>query len=338
MPGLNKPVWRKVGRKKEGEMENEGQSYMGVDVAKDALDVLIRGDKNPMHASNDDAGVQKVIRLAKKRQVKVVCFEYTGGYEVRLWEALTKEGIKAAPVNPRYIRHFAQSDGRLAKTDAIDARVIADYAAAMDPRTVLFPQTAGLKDVVSRLAQLQEMCTAERNRLQMARDQSLKDQIQGHIDWLEKEMKELHKHLKSDINESPEWRQKDELLRSMPGVGEGLSSCLIARLPELGFLTRQKIAALVGVAPLNRDSGHHHGKRSVWGGRGPIRAILYMSALVATRHNPVIKRFYDRLVNSGKSKKLALTACMRKLLTILNAMVKTNTKWSQNYVPQPIDN
>ncbi len=318
-------------------MESKRPVYLGVDVSKDSLDVAVHGVKNLMHVNNDDAGVKKIVKLAIRRQAELVCFEATGGYEVKLWVALTEAKLNAAPVNPRLVRHFAQSAGQLAKTDAIDARIIADYAAAMHPRTTPFPETANLKELASRLAQLQEMLTAEKNRLHMARDASLKDQIQEHITWLEKQMEDIDRELKSGIKQSPEWQQKDELLRSVPGVGEGLSSCLIARLPELGLLDRQKIAALVGVAPLNRDSGHHHGRRTVWGGRSHVRAALYMSAMVATRCNAVISRFYHRLLEAGKTKKTALTACMRKLLTILNAMVKNNTSWNPSLVPDPID-
>ncbi len=319
-------------------MENQEKTYIGVDVSKDSLEVAIHGVRNPMHVSNDDAGITKIIRLAVKRHAALVCFEATGGYEVRLWMALTEAGLNACASNPRLVRHFAQSAGRLAKTDAIDAQTIADYAFALQPRTTPFPETAELKEIASRHSQLQEMLTAERNRLHMARQDSLKAQIQAHIAWLEKELAEINKDLRKGIKDSPEWLQRDEILRSTPGVGEGLATCLIARLPELGLLDRQRIAALVGVAPLNRDSGHYHGKRTVWGGRSPVRAALYMAALCATRCNPVIRRFYLRLLESGKTKKTALTACMRKLLTILNAMVKNGQAWNPNLLPHPIDN
>jgi transposase len=314
-------------------------TYIGVDVSKDSLDVAVDGSRNLMHVTNDDAGVQKVVRLAIKRQAAVVCFEATGGYEVRLWIALSAASIPAAMVNPRLIRHFAQGLGRLAKTDAIDAHVIAEYARSGHPRTTPFPtQTAELKDIASRRGQLVQMLTAERNRLHIARSPDIRTAIQAHIDWLQKELAQVDKDLRSAIRESPESRQRDEILRSVPGVGNGLSASIIARLPEIGALNRRKQAALVGVAPLNRDSGHYHGKRTVWAGRSAIRAALYMSALSATRCNPVIRPFYQRLLASGKAKKTALTACMRKLLTILNAMIRTSTPWNPNYVLYPIDN
>jgi transposase len=310
---------------------------MGVDVSKDSLDVAVHGSRNLMHVSNDDAGVQKVVRLAIKRNAVVVCFEATGGYEVRLWMALSEAKVNAAMVNPRLIRHFAQGLGHLAKTDAIDAHVIAEYAHSGHARITPFPETAGLKDIASRRVQLAEMLTAERNRRHIARDNALREAIQAHIDWLEKELRHVDKGLRAAIKQSPEWQERDELLRSVPGVGAGLSACLIARLPEIGILNRRKQAALVGVAPLNRDSGRYHGKRTVWGGRSAVRAALYMATLAATRCNPVIRRFYLRLLANGKAKKTALTACMRKLLTILNAMIRTGTPWNPDYAPHPID-
>jgi transposase len=314
------------------------ETYIGVDVCKGSLDVAVHGSRNLMHVPNDDAGVQKVVRLAIKRKAVMVCFEATGGYEVRLWIALSEAKLKPAMVNPRLVRHFAQGLGRLAKTDAIDAHVIAAFAAGAQPRVTPFPtETAGLKEIATRRAQLAEMLTAERNRRHMARSAAVREQVQAHIDWLEKELGQVDKDLRVAIKLSPEWQERDELLQSVPGVGDGLSACLIARLPEIGILNRRKQAALVGVAPLNRDSGHYHGKRTVWGGRSAVRAALYMATLSATRHNPVIRRFYLRLLANGKAKKTALTACMRKLLTILNAMIRTGTPWNPNYVPHPID-
>ena len=306
--------------------EQEGV-YLGVDVCKDYLDVAIHGVKNLMHVSNDAAGVRKVVRLAIKRNAVMVCFEATGGYEVKLWAALTKAGLNPAPANPRMVRHFAQSAGKLAKTDAIDAHIIADYAYAMKPRITPFPETANLKEIASRRGQIQEMLTAEKSRLRSTRSDSVKDKIRDHISWLERELHKTDKDLKEGIKACPEWQQKDKLLQSAPGVGGGLSACLIARLPELGMLDRQKIAALVGVAPLNRDSGKYHGKRRIWGGRSHVRAALYMAALSASRHNPPIRSFYLHLLEKGKSKKTAITACMRKLITILNAMMRDNVCW-----------
>jgi len=301
--------------------------YIGVDVSKDSLDVAIHGVKNLMHVSNDGTGVRKVVRLAVKRNAVTVCFEATGGYEVKLWMALTEAGLNPAPSNPRMVRHFAQSAGKLAKTDAIDAHIIADYAYAMNPRIMPFPETAELKEIASRHCQIQEMLTAEKSRLHSTRNDCIKEQIRAHIRWLEEELDKTDKDLKAGIKACPEWQQKDKLLQSVPGVGNGLSTCLIARLPELGFLDRQKIAALVGVAPLNRDSGKFHGKRRIWGGRSRVRAALYMAALSAIRCNPTIRPLYLRLLEKGKSKKTAITACMRKLITILNAIMRDHICW-----------
>ena len=314
------------------------ETYIGVDVSKGSLDVAVHGSRNLMHVPNDDSGIQKVVRLAVKRKAVMVCFEATGGYEVKLWIALSEARVPAAMVNPRLVRHFAQGLGRLAKTDAIDAHVIAAFAAGAQPRVAPFPtETAGLKEIAARRLQLVEMLTAERNRRHMARSAAVREAIQAHIDWLEQELKHVDKDLRAAIRRSPEWQERDELLQSVPGVGDGLSACLIARLPEMGLLNRRKSAALVGVAPLNRDSGRYHGKRTVWGGRSEVRAALYMATLAATRCNPVIRRFYLRLLANGKAKKTALTACMRKLLTILNAMIRTGTPWDPNYAPHLID-
>ena len=314
-------------------MENQEQTCIGVDVSKESLDVAVHGVKNVMHVGNDEAGVQKIVRLAVKRNAALVCFEATGGYEVKLWMALTEAGLNPAPSNPRMVRHFAQSAGRLAKTDALDAHIIADYAYAMNPRGMPFPETAELKELASRRCQLQEMLTAEKNRLHTARNSSLKEQIQAHLAWLEEELDRVDSDLKADIEACPEWQEKDKILQSTPGVGKGLSTCLISQLPELGILNRQRIAALVGVAPLNRDSGHSHGKRRIWGGRNHVRAALYMATLSATRCNPAIRPLYLRLLEKGKTKKTAITACMRKLITILNAMLKHHSYW--RFTTQP---
>jgi transposase len=300
---------------------------MGIDVSKDSLDAALHGGKGVMHVPNTEVGIRKVIRLAKKRNSELVCFEATGGYEMDLWMALTEAGLKPCPVNPRMTRHFAQSAGRLAKTDSIDAQVIADYAFAMKPRVRLFPETAGLRELAARRCQVQEMIIQENNRLRTTKDVSLKAKIQAHISWLEEELANIDKCVRKTIEANPEWNEKDTLLQTTPGVGNGLSNCLIACLPELGTLDRRKIAALVGVAPLNRDSGRFRGKRTIWGGRSSIRPILYMATLTATMFNPTIRVFYQRLVEKGKNKKTALVACMRKLLTILNAMVKHQEPW-----------
>jgi len=248
---------------------------------------------------------------------------------VLLVSALSVSKLPVVVANPRQVRDFAKATGRLAKTDTIDARVLAHFGAAVKPvlRPVPDEELTMLKDIVARRQQLMEMLTAEKNRLGMARNQVVKQNIGSHIDWLQKELKDTDTGLRDRIVASPVWREKDDLLQTVPGVGGTTSIALIANLPELGNLDRRQIAALVGVAPYNRDSGLFRGKRTVWGGRARVRAALYMAALVATRFNPVIRTFYQRLCAAGKAKKVALTACMRKLLTILNAMIKNNTTW-----------
>ena len=302
--------------------------YIGIDVSKDSLDVAVHGVKNLMHVSNDQAGIQKVINLAMKRNAMLVCFEATGGYEIPLYAALSEAGVPVSPLNPRQIRDFARSMGKLAKTDAIDAQVIAHFAsAAQDLKPKPISDTQRLKVIVTRRNQLIEMITMETNRLRGA-DKDLRAGIEAHVTWLKKQLEDTDAKLRKLIEHDPTCRNKDNLLQSTPGVGPIVSATLVAQLHELGSLNRRQIAALVGVAPLNRDSGMSRGKRSVWGGRGRVRAALYMATLAATRFNPVIRRFYERLLRAGKVKKVALTACMRKLLTILNAMLKHHTPWS----------
>lgn len=305
--------------------------YIGIDISKDSLDVAIHGVKNLMHTSNDQAGIQKVVRLAKKRNAAMVCFESTGGYEMPLYVALSEAGVPVAPVNPRQIRDFARSMGKLAKTDTIDARVIAHFASANpDLKSKPISNTQDLKEIVNRRVQLMEMITMESNRLREASN-DLRAGIEEHIAWLKHEIEDMDSDLKKRIEQNPIYQGKDSLLQSTPGIGPIVSAALISQLPELGNLNRRQIAALVGVAPLNRDSGMFKGKRIVWGGRGRIRTVLYMATLVAARYNPVIRRFYERLVMTGKPKKVALTACMRKILVILNAMLKHHTTWSNTY-------
>jgi transposase len=232
-------------------------------------------------------------------------------------------------VNPHQVRDFAKATGRLAKTDRLDAQVLAHFAQAVRPVPHSLPdaQTQELTALLTRRRQVVEMLTAEKNRLRATRSEVVRQRVQDHIRWLEQELAGLDRDLDHTIRESPLWCEKDNLLRSVPGVGPVVSVTLLADLPELGTLSHHQIAALVGVAPLNRDSGRFRGKRMVWGGRGRVRAALYMAALSATRYNPIIKAFYHRLCGAGKARKVALTACMRKLLTILNAMLKHRQTW-----------
>jgi transposase len=307
------------------------KTYIGIDICKDSLDVAVHASGKQWSFANDTAGIARLCKLLAKLEPALVVFEATGGYEMPLYLALSEAGLPVAPVNPRQIRDFARSMGKLAKTDMIDARVIAHFASAapeLNPKPV--PDTQMLKAVLARHNQLVEMVTMETNRLRGA-DKALREGIEAHIAWLKRELEDVDGKLRNLIEQNPVYREKDSILQSTPGVGPTVSAALVAQLPELGSLNRRQIAALVGVAPLNRDSGRHRGKRIVWGGRGRVRAALYMATLTAARFNPVIRSFYTRLIAAGKAKKVALTACMRKLLTILNAMLKHHTVWSNSY-------
>jgi len=301
--------------------------YVGIDICKDSLDVAVHDSDKQWRFTNDPAGITRLCRMLVKLGPALVVFEATGGYEMPLYLGLDKAKLSAAPVNPRQIRDFARSTGKLAKTDALDAKVIAHFGFAVKPVPHPIPDTHELKMAQARRIQLLEMITAETNRLR-GMPKALNKRIEAHIAWLQKELAETDHEVQDLIGKDPIWRDKDTLLQSTPGVGPILSATLIAQLPELGTLNRRKIAALVGVAPLNRDSGTMRGRRTIWGGRAHIRAVLYMATLVATRYNPVIQDFYTRLCSAGKTKKVALTACMRKLLTILNSILKHCVPWS----------
>lgn len=301
--------------------------YVGIDISKDSLDVAVHACDKQWRFSNDHTGITSLRKMLVKLEPALVVFEATGGYELPLYISLDEAGLPVAPVNARQIRDFARSTGKLAKTDSLDARVIAHFGQAIQPAPRHVPDTQELKVAQARRTQLLEMITAETNRLRGA-PKHLKKRIEAHIAWLKNELAATDRELKERIENNPVWREKDSLLQSVPGVGPTLSATLIAEMPEMGTLDRRQTAALAGVAPLNRDSGTFHGRRTVWGGRTHIRAVLYMATLVATRYNPVIREFYLRLCAAGKRKKVALTACMRKLLTILNSMLKHNIPWS----------
>ena len=258
----------------------------------------------------------------------MVVLEATGGLELAVTAALAASELPVVVVNPRQVRDFARATGRLAKTDRLDAQVIAHFGEAVKPMLRSLPnaETQALEAQLARRRQVVAMLTAEKNRLHAARP-SVRREILRHISWLQNSLKRLDSDLGDALRNSPLWREQDNLLQSVPGVGPVLSLTLLAELPELGTLDRRQIASLVGVAPLNRDSGTFRGRRTIWGGRARVRAVLYMGTLVATRYNPVIKAFYQRLCAAGKAKKVALTACMRKLLTILNSMLKRRTQW-----------
>jgi transposase len=304
-------------------------SFVGIDVSKQQLDVAVRPRGETWTVAHDEAGLSALVVRLRARAPTLIVLEATGGWEVALAGALATAGLPVAVVNPRQVRDFARSTGTLAKTDRLDAQLLAQFADAVrpEPRPLPDAQAQELTALLQRRRQLVEMLTAEKNRLTFAA-RRIRPQLQAHIEWLHKQLAQFDDDLRQLVRASPLWREKDDLLRSAPGVGPVLSTTLLAALPELGRLTRQQIAALVGVAPLNRDSGTLRGRRTVWGGRAHVRAVLYMSTLVATRHNPVVAAFYRRLRAAGKAPKLALTACMRKLLTILNAMLKHHTRWA----------
>lgn len=301
---------------------------IGIDVAKDHLDVAVRPGTEHWRVPNQQpeiaALVDRLVRLAPT----LIVLEPTGGFERAVTTALTAAGLAVALVNPRQVRDFAKATGRLAKTDALDAHVLAHFAEAVRPPVRALPneQAQELAATQERRHQLVVMLTAEKNRWQAA-PPGLQQRISAHLAWLETELAAIDDEVDGMIQASEHWRTTDTLLQSVPGIGPVVSHTLLAGLPELGTLTRQQLAGLVGVAPLNRDSGQHRGTRAVWGGRAQVRTALYMAALVATRFNPTIRTFYERLLAAGKPKKVALTACMRKLLTVLNAMVRDATPW-----------
>jgi transposase len=302
--------------------------FIGIDVAKATLDIAVRPSGECWQLANEDAAWPALLTRLGPLAPTLVVLEATGGFEHAVVAALAAAGVPVVVANPRQVRDFARATGQLAKTDAIDAQILALFAERVRPAPRPLPTAAAqaLDAVLTRRRQLLEMLTAERNRLGLARSPVAR-RIRTHIRWLERELADVDHDLGRLIEQSPLWRAQDDLLRSVPGVGPVISRTLLGELPELGHLTRKQIAALVGVAPLARDSGTLRGKRRVWGGRAPGRAVLYMGALVATRWNPVIRRFYQRLRAAGKPPKVALVACMRKLLIILNAMVRTGTYW-----------
>jgi transposase len=303
--------------------------FVGIDVAKATLEVVLSTAPTPRQFANDAAGHAALLAALTPLAPTLIVLEATGGYERDVTVALAAAALPVVVVNPRQVRDFAKATGHLAKTDRLDAAVLAQFAAQLQPavRPVADAAAQELRDVVTRRRQLVEMLGQERNRLPAARGR-IRRELQSHVRWLERRIHETDDDLRQAIERSPVWRVKDDLLQSVPGIGRTVARTLLALLPELGTLDRKQIAALVGVAPLNRDSGQWRGSRQVWGGRAPVRAMLYMAALVATRHNPVLKRFYQRLRGAGKPGKVALVATMRKLLTIVNAMLAHQTPWS----------
>jgi transposase len=307
----------------------EHACFVGIDVSKAHLDVHVRPTGDSFRVSHDDAGFATLLERVRPLPPTVVVLEATGGYEIPLAATLAGAGLPVAIVNPRQIRHFARATGQLAKTDLLDARVIALFAEAIRPTPRLIPdeQAQALGEVIARRRQLVEMLGAELNRRRLLRDRRLQHHLDAHIAWLEEALRRLDHDLTTLIRSTPMWREADDLLRSVPGIGPVTASTLIADLPELGRLDRRRIAALVGLAPIARDSGIFRGRRMIFGGRGHIRRVLYMATLTAIKHNPAIRAFHQRLVAAGRPGKVALTAAMRKLLTILNAMLRDHRPW-----------
>ena len=297
-------------------MEQEA-TYVGIDVSKHRPDVAARPSGDVWEVQYDESGIEELVLSLKSLNPAMVLLEASGGLELRLVSALAVASLPVVVINPRQARDFARATGKLAKTDSLDAKVLAHFAEAIRPpaRPLRDADTQAINSLVARRHQVVSMLVSENNRLGSCAD-AVRPRVQAHIAWLEREVKDLDEGLRQALRESPVWQEKNDLLRSVPGVGEQVSFTLLAYLPELG-----------GVAPFNRDSGSARGRRTVWGGRARLRAVLYMGALVASRHNPAIRNFYKRLLEAGKPKKVALTACMRKLLTILNSMLKHGSPW-----------
>ena len=308
------------------------EQFVGIDVSKACLDVAIYESDKVHQWANDDSGVKKLIKFLKPLSVTLIVLEATGGYEALAASMLNENGLPVVVANPRHVRNFAKATGVLAKTDQIDARNIAHFASAVRPtrRELKDEQTKLLAALNTRRRQIVDMLAAEKNRLHTA-PKANKKNISQHIKWLESNLKRINKDIRKAIRESPLWRENDDIIQSYKSMGPVSSATLLGDLPELGTLNRKKIAALVGLAPFNCDSGHYRGRRRIWGGRSHVRKTLFMAARSAIRFNPVIKSFYEKLRDAGKPHKVALTACMRKILITVNAMVKNKTYWSQGY-------
>jgi len=311
----------------------EEKLYIGIDLSQENLHMAAYPTGQIWQYKNNRRGIAKTVAKLKAINPTLIVMEATGGLEIPLRQALDEAGLPVAVVNPRRIREHGRAMGVLAKTDKLDAKIIAHFAAKIEPEPQMPQDKAeqALDSVINRRNQLNDMLTAERNRLRQSLDPAVSADIKEHIKWLEAKLDGLDKEIKDRVQQNPSFNEKAKLYKSMRGVGDILSSNLIAKLPELGRLNQREIAALVGVAPLNKDSGKMRGKRMIQGGRAMLRKALYMPTVVAIRFNPVIRGLYLRLVARGKLKKVALVACMHKMVTILNAMAKNNTPWSYNY-------
>ena len=308
--------------------------WIGVDVAKAWLDVTGTSEETVRRFANDEPGIAALVANLAARGPRLVVLEATGGYETAVTAALAAAGLAVAVVNPRQVRDFARATGRLAKTDALDAQILARFAQRVQPPARPLPDatTQELASLLARRRQLIEMRSAERNR-RPALPPRLQPGLDEHLALLERQIAALDDELDQTLRDSPVWREKEALLRSIPGIGPVVARTLLGELPELGTLSRQEAAALAGVAPLNHDSGQRRGARRIWGGRAPVRAALYMAVVSATRFNPAIRALHDRLRRAGNPPKVAFVACMRKLLTIANAVLRDGTPWTPHPVP-----
>jgi transposase len=311
--------------------------FVGIDVSKDRLDVAVHGRSERWQFTRDERGLGQLVEYLRElgAPITLTVLEATGGLERDVAAALTVAKIPAAVVNPRQVRDFARATGKLAKTDGIDASVLAHFAEAVRPavQPIADELALALEARITRRSQLVQMLAAEKNRraallIQRTSSAKVAKSVEAHISWLEKQIKELDDDIDSHIKNSPIWREKDDLLQSVPGIGPVTSRTLLSYLPELGALDRKKIAALVGLAPFNQDSGQASGRRAIWGGRAEVRRVLYMAAVAAVRCNPALAAFYARLKSAGKPALVAITATMRKLLISLNAMMRDGARWT----------
>jgi transposase len=309
-------------------MKKQPSQWVGIDVSKATLDVYLRPSGEQIQVANQEAGIATLVTQLQRFKIQQVILESTGGLELEVAKSLQAAGIAVSIINPRQGRDFAKASGKLAKTDRIDAAVLAHFGEALQPPiTVLASdQARALQDAVTRRRQLVEMLSTEKNRRASLRSQ-MRQNVDIHIEWLEEQIQLLDEEIEQLSQSQSEWRSRIDLLKTVPGVGPVIATTLMASLPELGAVSDKRISALVGVAPFNRDSGQMRGKRTIWGGRANVRAVLYMGTMTAVRYNPVLKAFYERLLSQGKAKKVALIACMHKLLRILNAMMRDLKPW-----------
>lgn len=302
--------------------------WVGIDVSKASLDIHLRPSNQQFQFNNQASGIAELIQQLQSFEVEQVILEASGGLELEVAQALQGQGLAVSIINPRQARDFAKASGKLAKTDRIDAAVLAHFGQAMQPALTLLlsADEQALQDAVTRRRQLVEMLTAEKNRRSKMQGR-MRQNIDAHLEWLQERIQELDREIEQLSQSQVEWKSRLTLLKSVPGIGSVIATTLVASLPELGTVSDKRISALVGVAPFNRDSGKYRGSRMIWGGRASIRAVLYMGTLVAVRHNSVLSAFYARLLAQGKAKKVALIACMHKLLRILNAMIRDGKPW-----------